>query len=117
MNISTAHAHIATASADCDGPMHRDYTVFVSDEAKAKSAACDGINDFWEIEFRRDILNSQISLYAIDHGLRMTATEAGFEWKEETDEGYRGGEVTWCDDESCHPSYSQRDVYAEMMGY
>lgn len=117
MNITTAHAHISTVTADCDGPFYRDYVVFVSDEAKAKSAACDGINDFWEIEFRNSILTSQISLYAIEHGLRMTATEAGFEWREDTDEGYRSGEVVWCDDESCTPDYSQRDVYAEMMGY
>lgn len=117
MEITTAHAHISTASADCDGPMYRDYTVFVSDEAKAKSAACDGINDFWEIEFRNSILTSQVSVYAVSHGLRMTATEAGFEWQEDTDEGYRRGEVVWCDDEGCGESYAQRDVYAEMMGY
>lgn len=117
MNIDTAHAHIDTASADCDGPMYRSYTVFVSDEAKAKSAACEGVNDFWEIEFRNDILTSQVSLYAIGHGLRMTATDDGFEFHEDTDEGYRRGEVRWCEDESCDESYSQRDVYAEMMNY
>ncbi len=117
MNIETAHAHIDTASRDCDGPMYREYTVFVDDEAKAKSAACNGVNDFWEIEFRNSILTSQVSVYAVEHGLRMTATEAGFEWHEDTDEGYRQGEVRWCDDEACDERYSQRDVYAEMMGY
>lgn len=117
MNISTAHAHVSSASADCDGPMYRDYTVFVDDEAKAKSAACDGVNDFWEIEFRNSILTSQVSVYAVEHGLTMKATEAGFCWHETTDEGYRSGDVRWCDDEDCGESYSQRDVYAEMMGY
>lgn len=117
MNIETAHAHISTASADCDGPMYRDYTVFVDDEAKAKSAACEGINDFWDIEFRQSILTSQVSVYSVEHGLSMTATPEGFEWNEATDEGYRSGQVRWCDDEVCDESYSQRDVYAEMMGY
>lgn len=117
MNIHFAHAHIATSTADCDGPMHREYTVFVSDEAKAKSAACDGINDFWEIDFRNDVLTSQVSLTTVEFGLRMTATEDGFEWVQPTDEGYRSGEVRWCDEESCSPTYSQRDVFAEMMGY
>lgn len=117
MNIETAHAHIATASADCDGPMYRDYTVFVSDEMKAKSAAANGVNDFWEIDFRNSILTSQVSLYAVAHGLHMTATEAGFEWYEDTEEGYRSGEVRWCDDANCGESYSQRDIYAELMGY
>ena len=117
MNIETAHAHIDRASADCDGPFYQSYTVFVDDEAKAKSAACNGVNDFWEIDFRNDILTSQVSVYAVSHGLRMTATDDGFAWHEDTDEGYRRGEVRWCDDESCGESYSQRDVYAEMMGY
>lgn len=117
MNINSAHAHISTAATDCDGPMYRDYTVFVSDEAKAKSAETNGVNDFWDIEFRRDILNSQVSVYAVEHGLTMTADDAGFSWREVTDEGVRSGEVLWCDMESCNPSYSQRDVYAEMMGF
>ena len=117
MNIETAHAHIDTASVDCDGPFYREYTVFVSDEAKAKSAACEGVNDFWEIEFRQEILTSQVSVYSVEYGLTMKADESGFEWTEATDEGHRSGQVRWCDDESCDESYSQRDVYAEMMGY
>jgi hypothetical protein len=115
-NIATAHAHISTASADCDGPMYREYTVFVSDEAKAKSAACDGVNDFWEIEFRNSILTGQVSPYAAED-VKVAISASGFTWHEPTEEGYRSGEVRWCDDESCDESYSQRDVYAEMMGY
>ena len=118
-NISTAHAHISTAAADCDGPLYRDYTVFVSDEAKAKSAACDGVNDFWEIEFRNGILTSQVSLYAVGPGGCKVEIDADgdFTWHEGTEEGYRSGEVRFCEEASCDESYSQRDVYAEMMGY
>lgn len=119
MEITTAHAHISTASADCDGPLYRDYTVFVSDEAKAKSAACDGVNDFWEIEFRESILASQVSLTTMRDGQtgKVEITEDGFTWSRGTDEGYQSSEVRWCDDEGCGESYSQRDIYAEMMGY
>jgi len=119
MNIETAHAHIATAASDCDGPLYRDYTVFVSDEAKAKSAVRDGVNDFWDIEFRESILTSQVSLTTMRDGQTgtLTVTEDGFSWNRSTDEGYESSEVTWCDDESCDESYSQRDIYAEMMGY
>lgn len=118
-NIEFAHAHISTASADCDGPFYRDYTVFVSDEAKAKSAACDGVNDFWDIEFREGILASQVSLTTMRDGQTGTVnvTEDGFSWHRSTDEGYESSDVRWCDDESCTESYSQRDIYAEMMGY
>lgn len=118
-NIATAHAHITKASADCDGPFYQEYTVFVSDEAKAKSAAAGGVNDFWEIDFREGVLSSQISVYALTdgHTVKVTVTDDGFEWHETTDEGYRSGEVRWCDDETCGESYSQRDVYAELAGY
>jgi len=119
MNIETAHAHIATASRDCDGPFYRDYTVFVDDEAKAKSAACDGVNDFWDIEFRESILTSQVSLTTLTDGRKaeIVIREEGFHYSEETDEGYRSADVRWCDDEFCGESYSQRDIYAEMMNY
>lgn len=117
MEITTAHAHITREQSDCDGPTYQEYTVFVSDEDKAKSAACDGVNDFWEIEFKDQILTSQVSMYALTHRLTLEASEDGFNWREQTDEGYRGGEVRWCHDEDCGESYSQRDIYAEMMGY
>lgn len=116
-NILALHAHIDTASADCDGPMYREYTVFLTDEEKAASIAADGVNDFTDIEFRNRILTSQVSVYAVEYGVTMKADSDGFEWHEQTDEGYRSGQVRWCHDESCSESYSQRDIYAEMMGY
>jgi hypothetical protein len=37
---------------------------------------------------------------------------------ENTEEGYRSATARFCDDAACDPeAYSQRDVYAEMMGY
>lgn len=110
------HAHIATASVDCDGPLYRDYTVFLNDEEIAEHEKQDGVNDFHDLHFKERILGSQVSFSPL-----MTAAveivEAGFRVHEVTDEGYRSSEVYWCDDESCTESYSQRDIYAEMMGY
>lgn len=119
-NILTLHAHVDSASADCDGPMYRDYVVGISDEEKAEHIAADGVNDFSEIHFRERVLASQVPVYAVEEGQDVSVTIAawGFRWSQPTDEGYRSGEVRWCDDESCDPeSHGQRDVYAEMMGY
>lgn len=118
MEILNLHAHIATAATDCDGPMYREYTAFISPEERAQHLAANGINDFTEIKFRERILASQVSVYSVGPGgLTMKADEHGFTWNEGTDEGSRGGEVRWCDDRDCGESYSQRDIYAEMMGY
>ena len=106
---TTLHAHVATAAADCDGPFYRDYVTTMTEDERT--------GEFGDIEFMNRVLTNHCSPYAISHGLRMTATEAGFEWKEDTDEGYRAGEVYWCRDECDEADYHQRDVYAEMMGY
>ena len=116
-NILNMHAHITKESVDCDGPFYQEYVSFLTHEEKAKSRAANGVNDFTDIEFRRRILGDTVSVYAIEYGLTMKAGPNGFNWCESTDEGHRGGEVRWCDDESCTPAYSQRDVYAEIMGY
>ena len=108
-NLTALHAHIDTSAADCDGPLYRSYVVGISDEEVA--------GNFAEINFRERVLNSQVSVYACMSGT-LQVSEGGFSWRETTDEGYRASDVRWCDDESCDlETYSQRDVYAEMMGY
>lgn len=104
-NTDNLHAHIETASADCDGPFYRSYTVFQSEGGEDT------------MDFMNKTFAGQVSPYAVSIGMKVVITEDGFEWSESTEEGYRHGEVRWCHDMNCQPTYSQRDVYAEMMGY
>lgn len=113
---SHLHAHVHTASSDCDGPLYRDYTVFLNDEERLEHLRQDGVNDFFDLHFKERILASQVSFHS-EYGASVDITATGFAYREQTDEGYRSAEVTWCEDEGCGESYSQRDVYAEMMGY
>jgi hypothetical protein len=113
---------VSTASSDCDGPFYRDYVVGISDEERAAHVAADGVNDFTDITFRERVLVSIVSLTG-GTGTLMVHSEPGefassVEWHQQTEEGYASGEARFCDDESCDPhAESQRDVYAEQMGY
>lgn len=106
---NTLHAHVDTASADCDGPMYREYVCQMnSDETTS---------EFGDLEFKGRMLTNQVSFHS-EFGVTVKADEHGFEMHEQTDEGYRSAHVRWCEDETCDSeAYSQRDVYAEMMGY
>lgn len=111
--MSNLHAHISTATSDCDGPMYRDYVVFLNDEEKAEHERQDGVNDFHELNFKSRILGDMVSFHAES---AVKVSESGFTVSEPTEEGHRYVEVSWCEHE-CEESYSQRDIYAEMMGY
>lgn len=113
--MSNLHAHIATGTSDCDGPMYRDYTVFLNDEEKAEHERQDGVNDFHDLHFKSRILGDMVS-FSPFVAVKVEVTTHGFTASEETEEGFRHCEVTWCEHE-CGESYSQRDIYAEMMGY
>jgi hypothetical protein len=117
---TTLHAHIDTASADCDGPMYREYVVTLNDDEIAQHEAAEangGVNDFHDLEFKARVLSSQVSFHS-EFGVTVKLDSDGFEMHEQTDEGYRSSRVVWCEDETCDPeAYGQRDVYAEMMGY
>ena len=114
---STLHAHVSTAAADCDGPIFRDYVVGLSEEEIAEAVHADGVNDFSEIHFMNRVFANLCGPFAV-YQMRVVVDDSGFEWNETTDEGYRNGEVRWCRTADCDPNaYSQRDVYAEMMGY
>lgn len=116
MNINEIHAHVSTASADCDGPLYRDYVTVPNDDEIAESERAQGVNDFSEIHFKERVMMSHCSPYAV-HQLTVKVDDGGFEWHEQTEEGYRSGEVRWCDDDCDTGQSSQRDVYAEQMGY
>lgn len=114
---SHLHAHVSTASADCDGPLYRDYVTELNDVEIAEHERANGINDFHDLHFKERVLASHVSFSPVDNAI-VTVAEWGFSTHEPTEEGYRSAEVRWCEDESCDPrAYSQRDVYAEMMGY
>lgn len=123
---TTLHAHIDRATSDCDGPFYSSYVEFLNDDEKALhdralaeglSKGYDGaVNDFHDLHFKERILGGQVSFHP-EEDAEVHITKAGFTVSEQTDEGYRRVEVRWCEDETCTPTYTQRDVYAEMMGY
>lgn len=114
------HAHVSTASVGCDGPMYHDYVVVPNDDEFTESERANGVNDFSEIHFRQRVLSNCVSVYAVGSGgCKVEIEPSGdFMWHEGTDEGYRSGEAWFCDDDYCDTGQrSQRDVYAERMGY
>lgn len=124
--MTNLHAHVSTASRDCDGPMYRDYvTEMNSDEiAMQVRAYFEGVvrgydspvNDFSEYAFKERVLGNHVSFSPLVK-VEVTVREEGFHMSEETDEGYRSADVRWCEDDCDSDAYSQRDVFAEMMGY
>jgi hypothetical protein len=116
MTTNTLHAHIDTAAADCDGPLYRSWVATFNDEERAERDAAQGINDFSDIHFMNRVLAGQCGPYAVRQ-LTVKIDESGFTYHEDTEEGYRSGEVRWCTDDCDTEERSQRDVYAEMMGY
>lgn len=114
---TSLHAHVSTAAADCDGPMYRDYVTELNDDEVAEHERANGVNDFHDLHFKERVLGNHVSFHT-EFGCKVEVTAEGFTAHEQTDEGYRSAEVRWCEDESCDPrAYSQRDVFAEMMGY
>ena len=114
---TSLHAHVSTATADCDGPIYREYVTGLSEAEIAEHVEANGINDFHDIHFMQRVMMNHCSPYAV-HQMRITVDESGVEWSEDTEEGHRSGEIRWCRDEDCDPNAeSYRDVYAEMMGY
>lgn len=107
---NTLHAHVSTAAADCDGPMYREFVQEMNDEERTN-------DEYGDLVFKERILGNHVSFHS-EFGVAVKVSAEGFTMHEQTDEGYRSADVTWCEDEECDPnSYSQRDVYAEQMGY
>lgn len=110
------HAHVSTTAVDCDGPLHRDYTVGFNDDEVAAREAAQGINDFSDIDFMQRVMMSVASPYAV-HQMTVKVDDSGIDVHEHTEEGYRAAWVVWCHDECDLDYHSQRDVFAEQMGY
>jgi hypothetical protein len=116
---TTLHAHVSTASRDCDGPMYREWVEAMNDDEIAEHEAAEvrGYNDFSDLHFKGRVLSGRVSFHS-ERGCQVEITDRGFEVSEPTDEGYSSSEVLWCEDEDCDPNAaSQRDVFAEQMGY
>jgi len=114
---TTLHAHVSTASADCDGPFYQEYVTELNDDERAMHEQANGVNDFHDLEFKARVLSNHVSFHS-EAGVTVNVGQDGFSMHEQTDEGYRRADVTWCEDEACDPNAaSQRDVFAEQMGY
>lgn len=111
------HAHVSTASADCDGPLYRDYVTALNNDERKMHEDANGVNDFHDFAFKERVLGNHVSFSPLVK-VEVEVTENGFTMHEVTEEGYRSAEVTWCEDEDCDPhAASQRDVFAEAAGY
>lgn len=118
------HAHVETASSDCDGHYTSGYTMTLSDAERAAKIAADGVNDFTDIEFHNRVLASVVNTYSLmSHGTltvrRFDDGDVRLMWSEATDEGYRNVEATICTDDCVLPHNDSwmRDHRAEAMGY
>lgn len=113
--MSNLHAHYSSSSVDCDGPFEQSYVMVMNDDERA--------SEFGDIEFHNRVLTNAVSLYSSQFGgtLRVERDEddgqAMFFWHERTEEGSRSVEARLCTDACDESEYSQRDYYAEMMGY
>lgn len=111
------HAHVSTASVDCDGPLYRELISSLNDAERAEHEQAQGVNDFHDLHFKARILAGHVS-FSSEQGVNVRVDEDGFTAFEQTDEGHRRANVRWCEDRDCDPTAaSQRDVFAEQMGY
>lgn len=115
------HAHIHTYAIDCDGPVQQSRVETLNDAERAEHEASfndagESVNDFHDYRFRERVLSNAVTWHP-DFVCKVEITEAGFEVREETEEGRRITNVEWCE-RDCDPNErSYRDVYAEQMGY
>ena len=112
--MAKLHAHIESRAVDCDGPLDRSYTEVMNDDELADEL-------MGEYYFEARILRSVISLHPHYLAqLEVVSYEDGtsrLSWFEPTEEGSRNVEATFCREDRCDMGSSQRDHYAEQMGY
>lgn len=105
----TYHAHYESAAQDCDGLYTRDYILAPS-----------GDEDEWQ--FENHVLTMVVDT-APKYGGTLTVSPRfddgthRLEWHEQTDEGYRHREATFCRDDCDFAESSFRDHTAEAAGY
>lgn len=102
------HGHVSTNSRDCDGGHGHDYIVEMNDEEKT--------DDWPEFVFTRRVISGKIA-FQPEFGQRVTISEDGFDWHQDTDEGFSAGEVRWCRNDCGDHRETVYDQYAEMAGY
>jgi hypothetical protein len=97
--------------------MFREYIVSFNDAELTEAGQ--EVNDFSDIHFRERVMGAVISLTTYRDGQAGGAefTEHGFTFWRSTDEGGENVNVRWCYDVCDESEYTQRDVYAEQMGY
>jgi len=100
------HAHVSSNSRDCDGDYSRGHV----DEMTLQER-CD---QFGDLRFKERVLASTVTLHGEG---TLEVTEHGLSWHEQTEEGYRAAEVTWCEDDCPDERSWQRDHRAEAAGY
>jgi hypothetical protein len=97
---------VETDTADCDGRYTAGHVTEMTLEER-----CDLFGDIF---FKERVIGSTVNLHG--HGT-LTVKPEGVEWREQTDEGYRHVEVTWCEEECSDTRTWKRDHRAESMGY
>ena len=102
----TLHAHVRTSSRDCDGDYSGGHVVDMILEER-----CD---QFGDLHFRERVLGNIVTLHG--HGT-LKVTPEGLDWHEDTEEGYRAADVTWCENDCEVERPWRRDHRAESMGY
>jgi hypothetical protein len=100
------HAHVETSSRDCDG----DYSGGHTDEMTTQER-CD---QFGDLHFKERVLGNVVTLHGEG---TLEVSPSGLHWHEQTEEGYRRADVTWCEDECEDERPWQRDHRAEAAGY
>jgi hypothetical protein len=111
------HAHLDSYHLDCDGPLYSSRVETLTDAERAEHEKANGVNDFHDLHFKDRVLGMVVSWHPEDEAT-VTITKGGFYYSEQTDEGVRSTDVRWCEDTDCDPNArSQRDVFAEQMGY
>lgn len=110
------HAHVDSVAVDCDGPLYQSYITRLNDDEIAEHVKAAGVNDFHDLHFKARVLTQHVSFHN-EFGSTVEVSSHGFTVSEPTDEGHRAVDVRWCEDECDLNERSQRDVYAEMMGY
>lgn len=109
------HAHVETASQDCDGRYTGGHLMVPTFEEQS--------SEFGDIEFHHRVVSQAVNTYSLmDSGTltvnKMEDGDVRLSWSEATEEGFRQTEITICtDDCDLGDSPWQRDHSAEAAGY
>lgn len=100
------HVHAYSRSVDCDGPLDRERTY--------------QLTSLRDVEDKGDLWSRLVRMEVCPHGIQTVNITEGHcaEFNQLTDEGFSAVTLQGCTDPNCaHDRASQRDHYAEAMGY